>query len=561
MAQIAIKSSAHRVSNAITLKSVTVAFTGGLGSITLQHQEDESASHITELSLAEPEEHKAGTVPSFHGHANLTISAGDVRAFTFPIIFKEAGEVLVESATFEVETSRYRLTCISEAPQETTEPFWWYAAKSGLRSKRLGRIMDDPAIKVLPKPPKMEIRLPNLQKQYYATEPVVLELEVENGEDEETEAAVELVLVNNTKEPLEYKWLALSDADAESHEKEADARRFSVGKMDPGAKRTQSIQFTAPLDSAELLFEVKVVYHLISDPDVPISKLITGELVFIDPFEATYDFAPQVHPDPWPSFFHVNDTQLPEGSTDPAAITKAFGLTARYLMNVRIGSYAGEQLVIQDAELVVHAAHGGAITTVSKKPSDEPEVEIAPQAVQLRTFCVDVQKIALEDRRSSALETSISVTWRRKTAMSPRPEASGSIRSVIATPRLIAANSEPRVLASARPATTAPPLIHLDYTLENPTMHFLTFDVSMEASEEFGFSGPKLTALHLLPLSRQTVRYNVLPLVRGAWIYPQLRVQDRYFNKVLKPSPTEGMRQDKKGVAVWADVEEEGGEK
>jgi solute carrier family 25 protein 38 len=98
--------------------------------------------------------------------------------------------------------------------------------------------------------------------------------------------------------------------------------------------------------------------------------------------------------------------------------------------------------------------------------------------------------------------------------------------------------------------------MHLDYTLENPTMHFLTFEFNMEASEEFGFSGPKLRTLHLLPMSRQTVQYNVLPLVKGAWITPNLKVMDRYFNKTLRVQATEGLRQDKKGIEVWVPEDE-----
>jgi solute carrier family 25 protein 38 len=100
-------------------------------------------------------------------------------------------------------------------------------------------------------------------------------------------------------------------------------------------------------------------------------------------------------------------------------------------------------------------------------------------------------------------------------------------------------------------------LVHLDYTLENPTMHFLTFEMNMEASEEFGFSGSKLRALHLLPMSRQTVRFNIYPLVRGVWIMPTLKVMDRYFNKSLKVQATEGLRMDKKGISVW--ISEEAG--
>ena len=128
--------------------------------------------------------------------------------------------------------------------------------------------------------------------------------------------------------------------------------------------------------------------------------------------------------------------------------------------------------------------------------------------------------------------------------------------STLAIPRLHVPSSEPRVLATAYPSASVASLVHLDYTLENPTMYFLTFELNMEASEEFGFSGPKPRALHLLPMSRQTVRYNILPLVSGAWITPQLRVVDRYFNKTLKVLGTEGMGVDKKGVMIWVDIEE-----
>jgi len=98
--------------------------------------------------------------------------------------------------------------------------------------------------------------------------------------------------------------------------------------------------------------------------------------------------------------------------------------------------------------------------------------------------------------------------------------------------------------------------LHLDYTLENPTTHSLTFEITMEASEEFGFHGPKLQSLIMLPFSRQTVHYNVVPMVKGAWIIPQLRVVDRYFNKTLKIQATDGIKTDKKGIMIWVDDED-----
>jgi len=86
-------------------------------------------------------------------------------------------------------------------------------------------------------------------------------------------------------------------------------------------------------------------------------------------------------------------------------------------------------------------------------------------------------------------------------------------------------------------------------------MHFLTFNLTMEASEHLAFSGPKMKAVQLVPLSRHTVRYNLLAFKQGLWIQPQLTVVDTYFNKSLRVLPTDGMRADKKGILVWVDAE------
>ncbi|KAI9677097.1 MAG: hypothetical protein M1817_006936 [Caeruleum heppii] len=83
-----------------------------------------------------------------------------------------------------------------------------------------------------------------------------------------------------------------------------------------------------------------------------------------------------------------------------------------------------------------------------------------------------------------------------------------------------------------------PGLIHLDYILENPSSHLLTWTLAMEASDDFAFSGPKLSSLQLVPLSRHTVRFNLWPSVQGTWIRPQLKVVDRYYNKTLKSPST-----------------------
>jgi hypothetical protein len=99
-------------------------------------------------------------------------------------------------------------------------------------------------------------------------------------------------------------------------------------------------------------------------------------------------------------------------------------------------------------------------------------------------------------------------------------------------------------------------VLTLTYTIENPTNYFLTFSLLMETNDEFAFSGPKQTALQLLPVSKAAVEYRVFPYVRGAWIRPALKVVDRYFNKTLKTAPGgEDTAVDKAGLMVWVPEE------
>jgi hypothetical protein len=122
-------------------------------------------------------------------------------------------------------------------------------------------------------------------------------------------------------------------------------------------------------------------------------------------------------------------------------------------------------------------------------------------------------------------------------------------------------------------------MITLTITIENASNHFLTFGLAMEPSEEFAFSGPKMTTVSLLPVSRRGVEYRLLPVGGGAssseggqaggdaevegggekeggedgmWVQPGLVVRDKYFQKVLRVVPAgEGVRGGKEGFEVW----------
>lgn len=549
--QIVIKSNARSGSAPITLSSMVFQFEGGLSAVQLMHNADggnSSSDSSTVHEVALEESATQGEKPRWTGSADLLIHPGQTRVYDFSLIFREAGDIDTTNCIFEVTTERFDLICSSvDLLSEQQSLPWWSATKDGPKPRKV-RGGSATSIKILPKPPKMEIRLPDVRGQYFTDESVTVAIEIQNLEEEDTEAVLEVRLLGRSKDTLGYSWLELPAASPMKEvpppldgSEDLDLPGRVVGKLAQGEKTTEKIRFTAPQDPADYALEVKVLYHLLSDRDIPISKIAIADLVFNAPFEASYDLNARVHPDPWPSYFELNEAE----SNINTESTDAFGIAQKWGLRAKVASFADEQLVIKDLNVQVHGVHGGAACDVSKE-FEVTEMAVEPQVLNEWSFSLDVRKNNLEERRSTALDTTLNITWQRTST----PDAS-DVTSALPIPRIQIPSSEPRVLASAVLSSTVDNLVHVDYTLENPTMHFLTFELNMEASEEFGFSGAKTRTLQVLPMSRQTIRFNLYPLVRGVWISPTLRVMDRYFNKTLKVQATEGLRMDKKGISVW----------
>ncbi|KAF2704509.1 hypothetical protein K504DRAFT_389801 [Pleomassaria siparia CBS 279.74] len=549
--QIAITSTARPNSTPITLSTISFKFQGCLSEVRLSHEADESTvgntSKMFDCTLEETSSPtRTDYKPQWAGVSDLTIHPGQTKVYSFPITFREAGDVDAIASTFQVSTDRFDLVCTNPSLEEDTQPKWWIKAGPKLKSRRLGRVSGT-TVKVLPKPPKMEIRLPNMRDQYYTDEPITLDIEVLNKEEEETEATIEVKLLGRSMDTLAYTWVA---RDPSSPMKEVplsfdgtidvDLPGHVVGRLAQGATNTETIHFKAPSEPSDYALEVKVLYHLISEPNIPVSKTMIADLVFNGPFETSYDLTPRVHSDPWPSYF-----MLQEPLGDVSKTTSTSGISQKWHIRAKVASFAEDTLVVKDMVLETHAIHGGATCEVTKE-FEPADILMKPEEINERSFCIDSTKIDLEERRATALDMSLNITWQRW-----GDTKNPSVTTSLPIPRIHIPSSEPRVLATASSSVIMPLLIHMDYTIENPTMHFLTFELSMEASEEFGFSGPKLRVLHLLPMSRQTARFNILPLIEGAWITPQMKVVDRYFNKTLKIQATDGLRLDKRGVSVW----------
>lgn len=562
--QLAINSHAHQHSAPIKISEVKIVFEGSLRPIKLHAQdieeEAEPLSRISSLKLRDSTNSAdsstllspTGPMASMIGEADLSVRPAETRVFNMSTIPREPGEARVASITIAIEEEKFNLLhVITNLEQEMS--FWWGDGPGGPHKKRIGKGRNTTACKILPKPPNILIRLPNLKKHYYTNERVSLTVAIQNNEDDAAEVAMQVRVLGQSDSALNVSWSddadETTDVGGASVENTNHLKSRSIGTLAPASTSEIPIILSNTIEALEYDLEISVHYYLVADPETPISKSVTASMAFVRPFEANYDFLPRIHPDSWPNLFQV-DQDLTGDKVD-----KPEGLQQRWSVSPKIVSFASEPLVIENVSLGIVDIQGGAICELGSEALITPEAsQIQLEELRASEFILNVQKTSLDDRRSVTLELSLHIEWRRSSSSSEQAEA--TTVSTLAMPRFLIPMGEPRILASATPSKEVAGLVHLFYTLENPSMHTLTFNLTMDASEHFAFSGAKTRALQLVPLSRHKVQYNLFAFKPGMWIQPQLVVVDTYFNKTLRVLPTEGMRADKKGILVWVDADD-----
>lgn len=565
-AQLILSSSAHKSSAPVKLSEVKLVFEGCLRPLRLQSDRNQDADTttpccISSVSLREPSspgdpalQSPTGALPTLVGVADLTVGPSQTKVFNLTCIPREAGEAQVTSIAMSVEEEKFDLAYVI-TDHSVRESYLWQQTKKGPSRRRVGKDRDTGRCSILPKPPKIRISTPNLKSTYYINERVALQISIHNEEDEAADVLAEIRLFGSPESAAKLQW---QNGDDSQHSTESGSSsptegpahflKQSVGVMHRSSEKDLTVALADTHDATKYSLEISAIYNLLSDTQTPIIKTITVDLSFVRPFEANYDFQPDIHAQPWPNFFSVGDDLVGDDSTATPG-----GLLQRWCLNSKVVSFALDSLVVDKMSLKLLSLTGGAVCNIEPESLISPEAaRIAPEELRESNFFLDVQKLMLGDRRPSALNFALEVTWRR--------ESGGDENEVTITtlevPRFVVPMGEPRVIASASASDALLGLIHLEYTLENPSTHFLTFNLMMEASEHFAFSGAKTTVIQLVPLSRHTVKYNILPARRGLWIQPQLVVVDTYFNKTLRVLPTGEMRADKKGVLVWVDAED-----
>ncbi|KAM5436530.1 hypothetical protein MferCBS31731_005808 [Microsporum ferrugineum] len=580
--QLVLRSDSRRTSAPIYLSEVKITFDGCLPPIRILADNDAEASEAPH-TLSSVVLGDAVSVPSddqtpkacteMRGNANLSLFAGQTSAVTLTLVPREAGHVRVASITLVVADDKFGLT-YTNTNSSYPQPRWWTKSKGGAIARRIGKDRDPSYCHILPKPPKVLISVPGLRDMYYSGERAGLNIRLDNNEDAAATIVVEVKLSGRSESLAAISWLDGVDSDEQSEGMSASQTtgattgittqtiRRKVAEIGPGEHTVLPAVIIEAPHPMQYDLEISAFYHLNSDPETPISKMISLDLPFIQPFEANYKFLPRLHPTPWPDFFHIDESKDSEEWD-----RQRTNMQQRWLVNSTLVSFAREALLIEDVALRVLSEVAGKVCSITSDESKQPEERsIGPEEPLSTDFIVDIERLAIDDRQSAALTFELDIKWRRgiseqdvSIADAPDPLPPNvslpleTATTSLAIPRFVIPMSEPRALASLGAATGLPGLIQINYTLENPSMHFLTFSLTMEASDQFAFSGPKSLAVQLVPLSRHTVQYSLLATRRGVWIQPQLIVVDSYYNKTLHVLPTDGMRTDEKGLLVWVD--------
>ncbi|KAH0367398.1 hypothetical protein KCU65_g4778, partial [Aureobasidium melanogenum] len=547
--QVAVVYNASAQKNDLTLTELRVHFNTNIKSLVINHADDASQFLTTELKVEEEHDPAHPMAKGLLTNANLTFKPGQLRVFNLTIPLRDSDSFGATGASLILKASGATLEHVLSRPADISSSNWWLHSEDKLLRKQIPRAEPN-TIQVLPKPPKVQLRITNLKEQYFTGEKVALDIQILNEEAEEVNASVRAEGQDNTEVALNLAW--------RDNDNDADLTSLQIGKIAAGESKSHVLEFKAPLQLSEYTLKLEVNYRLASDPETPVTKTLESVIPFVSPFEANYDFGPRLHTGAYPDYF-----SLPDISEDDNDQTKpARGISQRWCLTSRVVSFSTEPLLVETTQLVVNRVTSNAVCEVE----DSSEPRKLSRAMALKDMIdvphiLAVRKLTLEDRRPSALELSLAVTWRRQDASDD-----DTTTTMLAVPSMTIPSAEPRVLCTASiPSDTEDEPITVSYTLENPSMHFLTFNLTMEANELFAFSGSKHRAVSLTPMSRVQADYRLLVYPvdedalterqgqKGHWVWPALRVVDAYFQKTLRVLDAgDGVQSDDRGgVGIW----------
>ncbi|KAF1826532.1 uncharacterized protein K489DRAFT_312516 [Dissoconium aciculare CBS 342.82] len=527
--QLTLRYSSPPESEPIVLGHLIVSF-GESHQVIVRHKSTGTTTNHTVSYIAESSTSQTSNVEAF---ADLSFAPSQARSITLPVILREAQVLVVSQIELHLLSDKYHLTYTSSSESIKPNQHWFLQSDDQVESILLPH-WDLQLLNVLPKPPKMEIHVHDFFEEYCTDELICLSVELINREADSIHASVACKVIGAGGETIQVGWDDIEKAEPLQ----------SITAMPSGQSISLKLYIPAPKDASIFTLTIDARYTLESAVNEALVKSHSAELNFVAPFDASFTLGALLHESPWPSFFDPNNDS---SAANPDGIIQLWKLTSQVL------STANRPVHIHEVAVLVEAVENAASCDVLSTAAALSRESLAPGETISPAFQLTTQKYSLDDRRNTYLTLSLAITWSRQT------DSDQKAQTVIPIPRLSIPASEPRVLCTVADPVLPHTDLTLQYTLENPSSHFLTFALTMEANEDFAFSGAKYRTLSLAPLSRHLVEYHIVlhdqseAGAEGSVILPNLQVVDSYYQKNLRIQPgTERVRlDDKRNLCVW----------
>jgi trafficking protein particle complex subunit 11 len=468
---------------------------------------------------------------------DLVFKPGSSKILLLRLLPRDAGEVRASNVLLKIQEKAFKFDMRIPLLERAPAPPWWLPVAETLRRQKLD-LDQFCSLTVLPKPPKLRISLLRFPRTFYIDEMAEIRIYLQNEESDSADAKLSVSLsggrdatpvLHMDPPPLDSETLSTTESAGSD-------TNSAIGEIPPGGTLERSVFFRAIAGAVELNLVVRTDYFLLSDPETPIMIQLKEKVHITAPFEVSYEFAPQIGVDPWPSYFVVDESDNPYQ-----------GLSQSWSAIAKATSFAVETLGIRNITLETTDIKFAARCITKAADNPPADVHVEPAQLTMRSFHIEAQKGDLEDRRSGLIGLQLQITWYR-------PEDSLKLTTTtLLVPALSIPFGEPRVLCTAHLVPGDPFLVNVTYRLENPSAHLLNFSVTMETSDEFAFTGPKAQLVQLVPLGRTDVKYTLIPFRQQAWIHPYLRVTDTGFGQELKVYASGGCRNEKKAIAIWVE--------
>jgi len=182
-----------------------IHFDGNMKSVYIKHDSssDEALSDLKgRLEDHSPDPNKPNSKGSIVGAANLTFRPSQTKVFEVASILREVGNARAESVTLGIQGEGFEvdyMLLLNDMEEDENvraiggagNALWW-ASLEGQLKKIAMRSVNSSVLKILPKPPKMELNVEKLYDPIFLDEPVKIKVIIRN--DEEHEAVAKLSL-------------------------------------------------------------------------------------------------------------------------------------------------------------------------------------------------------------------------------------------------------------------------------------------------------------------------------------------------------------------------------